>query len=190
MEHELSAEQEGTHTVSRTGNDSTEVTNNYGIPNANFVVESDSESGQVTGITNVGFTSDSDTTTVTNNLTNTITPNTVDSNYTTTFDSAQERLASKSTHTGTNTSTDTGTSSTTTHNTPKFSRTETSGYRGYTDTYSATTPNNHGRIMNRTGNIGVTTTQQMLEQERNIARINVIQEYMDDINHHMLLAVY
>lgn len=189
MEHELSAEQEGTHTVSRTGNDSKEVTNSYAIPNATMTVETDS-SGQVTAITDVAPTTDSDTTTTVVDGSTTVTPNTTDSTYTTTYNDTNERLNSKTTSTGSNTTSDDTTTTTDSHSTPKYSRSETSGYRGYTDTYSATTPNNHGRIMNRTGNIGVTTTQQMLQQERNIARINVIQEYMEDINHHMLLSIY
>lgn len=189
MEHELSAEQEGTHTVSRTGNDSTEVTNSYAIPNATMTVERD-ESGVVKAIKDVDKSTDKDTTTTTVDGTTTTTPNTTDSTYTTTYNDTNERLNNKTTTSGTNTTSDDTTTTVDSHSTPKFSRSETSGYRGYTDTYSATTPNNHGRIMNRTGNIGVTTTQQMLEQERNIARINIIEEYMNDINHHMLLAIY
>lgn len=190
MEHEFHSEQEGKHTVSREGNDSKEVTNNYIIPNADFNVENDDTSQHITGIINVEKSENSDTSTVSLNTTTTVTPNTKDENYTTTYDSETARLASKVERSGTETSSDSSTNTTSTHSTPKFSRSETSGYRGYTDTYEASDPNKSGRIFNRTGNIGVTTTQQMLEQERNIARINVIQEYMEDINHHMLLAIY
>lgn len=189
MEHEYSTEQEGSHTVSRTGNDSTEVTNSYAIPNASLTVNTGSD-GQVSSITEVAPSSDSDTTTTTVDGTTTTTPNTTDSTYTTTYNDTNERLNNKTTTSGTNTTSDDTTTTTDSHSTPKYSRTETTGYRGYTDSYSATTPNKHGRVFNRTGNIGVTTSQQMLEQERNIARINIIEEYMNDINHHMLLSIY
>lgn len=183
MEHEFNSEQEGKHTVSREGNDSKEVTNNYIVPNAKFDISSE-------GITDVEISDDKDTTTTTVDGTTTVTPDTKVENYTTTYDNEEPRLNNDTRSSGTETTDDNTTTTVDSHSTPKFSRSETSGYRGYTDTYEAADPNKRGRIFNRTGNIGVTTTQQMLEQERNIARINVIQEYMEDINHHMLLAVY
>lgn len=56
-----------------------------------------------------------------------------------------------------------------------------------TKTYGDDTLTHH---LTRKGNIGVTTTQQMIESERDIARFNVIEEYMEDINKYLLLSVW
>lgn len=47
-----------------------------------------------------------------------------------------------------------------------------------------------GRKLTRSGNIGVTTTQQMLESERELARLSIIDEFMDDVKKEILLGIY
>lgn len=42
----------------------------------------------------------------------------------------------------------------------------------------------------RSGNIGVTTSQQMIEQQRNLVRYSVLEEFFNDINHELLLAAW
>lgn len=42
----------------------------------------------------------------------------------------------------------------------------------------------------RSGNIGVTTSQQMIEQERKIVRFSVLREFFDDINKELLLKIW
>ena len=43
--------------------------------------------------------------------------------------------------------------------------------------------------LTRSGNIGVTTTQQMIEQERNVARFNIIKEFCDELSQFIVLGV-
>ncbi len=44
--------------------------------------------------------------------------------------------------------------------------------------------------LNRKGNIGVTTSQQMIESEREVARYNVLKEFFEDLNRYLLLATW
>lgn len=46
------------------------------------------------------------------------------------------------------------------------------------------------RELSRRGNIGVTTSQQMLEQERQVVRFSVIQEFFKDLEAQLLLGCY
>lgn len=47
-----------------------------------------------------------------------------------------------------------------------------------------------GGKIRRYGNIGVTTTQQMIEQQRNIVRYSVINDYFNDLDKEVLLNIY
>lgn len=96
-------------------------------------------------------------------------------NYTTTYDDSSEgRLQSYSTTQGQTTTTVTGGPTTTTNN--NSTKTE----RG-TDTLI--------HSLNRSGNIGVTTTQQMIEQEREILKFNIIKEYFEGLVPLITLAI-
>lgn len=46
------------------------------------------------------------------------------------------------------------------------------------------------RELSRRGNIGVTTSQQMLEQERQVVRFSVIEEFFKDLENQLLLSCY
>ena len=64
-------------------------------------------------------------------------------------------------------------------------------FASYTDTESfdeRVDTNDHE--LSRRGNIGVTTSQQMIEQERNIVRFSVVKEFFNDLNNELLLAVW
>lgn len=102
------------------------------------------------------------------------------SHYTTTYDDAsQGRLAdytvqeggtNSSTHVDNNGVTDT-----------MFNSEE------YTDTKTITSD---GYELERHGNIGVTSTQDMLEQERNIRRFSVLKEFCKELGNYICLSVY
>ena len=57
----------------------------------------------------------------------------------------------------------------------------------YTDTRSK---NNDSYELKRSGNIGVTTSQQMIESEREVARFNVLKEFFEDLNRYLLLSTW
>lgn len=64
-------------------------------------------------------------------------------------------------------------------------------FASYTDTESFTSRvNTKVHNFSRSGNIGVTTSQQMIEQERNLVKFSVIEEFFKDLNHELLLAVW
>ena len=44
--------------------------------------------------------------------------------------------------------------------------------------------------LTRSGNIGVTTSQQMIEQERQLVKFSVLREFFDDVNKELLLSVW
>ena len=52
------------------------------------------------------------------------------------------------------------------------------------------TQENDGYTFERHGNIGVTTTQQMLEQERNIRRFAILKEFCKELSSYVCLSVY
>lgn len=96
-------------------------------------------------------------------------------NYTTTYDDSTEgRLQSYSTTEGQSTTTVTGGPVTDVTN-------------NQTVTENGTEQTIHN--LTRSGNIGVTTTQQMIEQERNILRFNIIKEYFDGLVPLITLAI-
>lgn len=64
-------------------------------------------------------------------------------------------------------------------------------FASYTDTESFTSRvNTKVHNFTRSGNIGVTTSQQMIEQERNLVKFSVIEEFFKDLNHELLLAAW
>lgn len=61
----------------------------------------------------------------------------------------------------------------------------------YTDTRSYTNRNDANvHSLTRSGNIGVTTSQQMIESERQLVRFSLLKEFFDDINKELLLYVW
>lgn len=44
--------------------------------------------------------------------------------------------------------------------------------------------------LTRSGNIGVTTTQQMIESEREVARFNLLKEFFEELNNYILLSIW
>lgn len=61
----------------------------------------------------------------------------------------------------------------------------------YTDTKSFTNRNDETEhSLTRSGNIGVTTSQQMIESERQLVRYSLLKEFFDDINKELLLYVW
>lgn len=65
---------------------------------------------------------------------------------------------------------------------------KTTEYNSVADTQGGSDRTEHE--LTRSGNIGVTTTQQMLESERELARFNVIDEFCRELNKEILLGVY
>lgn len=111
--------------------------------------------------------------------------------YTTTMDSAAEsRLAAYDTNAG-----DTSQSSNTLIGTdfPLIGR-KTAGAPGaasYTDTKTFNDrEDTNEHTLTRKGNIGVTTSQQMIESERQIVKISLIKEFFEDVNKELLLKVW
>ena len=61
----------------------------------------------------------------------------------------------------------------------------------YTDEKSFTNRNDKvEHSFNRSGNIGITTTQQMLEQERNIVKFSIINEFYNDLVENLCLQIW
>lgn len=52
------------------------------------------------------------------------------------------------------------------------------------------TQNDDGYVLERHGNIGVTSTQDMLEQERNIRRYSILKEFCRELGSYVCLSVY
>lgn len=67
-------------------------------------------------------------------------------------------------------------------------RVDTKTYNNVKDQSSGNDTTEH--TLTRSGNIGVTTTQQMLESERELARFNIIDEFCKELNKQILLGVY
>lgn len=113
-------------------------------------------------------------------------------NYTTTYDDASEsRLKDYSTTTG----------ETASHGSNVSHRVEDEEVIGkiwggtnidpYTDTKSFTDrSDSKSHNLTRSGNIGVTTSQQMIESERELANFNIIRQFCEELNKEILLEVY
>lgn len=53
-----------------------------------------------------------------------------------------------------------------------------------------TTHGNTTESLNRKGNIGVTTSQQMIESERELADFNVVKMFFEELNHYIMLQIW
>ena len=107
--------------------------------------------------------------------------------YTTTYDDAStSRLESYDVQSGGTTTSETGTNSTTTHLTPtaEVNRNQS---ETYTDVKSREDDSYH---LTRRGNIGVTSTQEMIEKEREVARFNIVKEFFEELNKEVLLSIW
>lgn len=122
--------------------------------------------------TNVYLTDDgSDTTTVTHGKSNTVTANNVkNSYYVTTDESSTPRLENENQQTGSTTDQEGGTTSTTT------THVQTTATIGG-GTYSA--DKIVGELKEKSGNIGVTTSQQMLQSEVELRLNPLVMQYID-----------
>ena len=98
---------------------------------------------------------------------------------TTTYDSATYRNEWKETSND-------GSQSQTVHLKPKASESVYNGEE-YTDTKDR---GDDSYQLSRKGNIGVTTSQQMIESEREVARYNVLKEFFEDLNRYLLLSTW
>lgn len=67
-------------------------------------------------------------------------------------------------------------------------RTDTTTYNNVKDQLSGNDTKEHS--LTRSGNIGVTTSQQMIESERELVRFNVIDEFCKELNKEILLSVW
>lgn len=67
-------------------------------------------------------------------------------------------------------------------------RTDTTTYNNVKDQLSGNDTKAHS--LTRSGNIGVTTSQQMIESERDLVRFNVIDEFCKELNKEILLSVW
>lgn len=108
------------------------------------------------------------------------------------FENANEKT---SVGTGSETNETTGTTTTTNSGTDNVSHTGTdtvvhSGTDTDIDTLSGKDTNVRNYSLTRTGNIGVTTSQQMIEQERNIADFSALQELAHGIINTITIGVY
>ena len=165
----------GEFSTERTGNNSVETTNTGVIPNAKLTIGGADGDISVVGVdwSNTGDK-------VTTEADNTNKPTTI--NSVTTYDSDTPVTLNKSENTGKTTST--------TNQDDKFSTTSVRGARGWKDTTKTVTPSDDYHNLNRQGNIGVTTTQEMIEKERQVARYSVIEEFMNDMKHEVMLSTW
>ena len=71
-----------------------------------------------------------------------------------------------------------------------LARTDSAESSGSSTTTSSSTPGDETvtHELTRKGNIGVTTTQQMIQSEREVASFNIIEEYFKDINKYLLIS--
>lgn len=61
---------------------------------------------------------------------------------------------------------------------------------GKTDTAKETGTETTNHKLTRKGNIGVTTTQEMIQAERQVAEFNIIEAFFTELNNHILLNTY
>lgn len=113
------------------------------------------------------------------------------SNYITTMDDAEEgRLQSYTTGEGT---TSQGLYSDVVSDYPATAKITAGNpaFASYTDTESFTTRvDTKEHDLTRSGNIGVTTSQQMIEQERKLVEFSVVKEFFKDLEHALFLSVW
>ena len=63
-------------------------------------------------------------------------------------------------------------------------------YKNRVDVTTINNYSNNTHILTRSGNIGVTTTQQMLQSEREVAHFNIIDDYLDGVSNEIMLNFY
>lgn len=63
-------------------------------------------------------------------------------------------------------------------------------YKNRVDVTTINNDSNNTHILTRSGNIGVTTTQQMLQSEREVAHFNIIDDYLDGVSNEIMLNFY
>ena len=165
--------QNGTETLSHTV-DKKGKTLNFESNQVDLVAPTEGEQAYEQDAHVSSWTSDGSDT-VTNSQT---TDSTVE-HQTTTYDSATYRNEWKET------SNDGGTTQTTKLK-PKASESVYNGEE-YTDTKDR---GDDSYQLSRKGNIGVTTSQQMIESEREVARYNVLKEFFEDLNRYLLLSTW
>lgn len=115
----------------------------------------------------------------TRNLTDTETPNITNTRSVKGFNSNTWADAEKNDTTGTDTITHTGT------DTHQHTGTDTFDY-----TDSKRVDDDNTTSIRRTGNIGVTTTQKMIEEERNIAEFNIISYITQSFKQRFCILIY
>lgn len=113
-------------------------------------------------------------------------------NYTTTYDKADEnRLKDYSTSSGRSSNAAQTTSQSVEDETTYGEVWGGSSAQPFKDTKSFTDrKDSKDHELTRSGNIGVTTSQQMIESERELVRFNVIDEFCKELNKEILLSVW
>ena len=128
-----------------------------------------------------------DTTTSTDGGTDATTGNSTDLNQVKAFDTAANTFTDREKDTVNNSSSTTYGKTNT--NTTQFGKTNTNTTQ-YGHTNNNAYSKNDTENIRAYGNIGVTTTQQMIEQERDIAKFNIYQVILDEFKQHFCLLVY
>ena len=125
------------------------------------------------------------------NLTDTETPNLTDTRSVKGFNSNTWAEAEKNVKTGTDGTTHTGTDTLVRTGTDTVKRTGTDNTQ-YNDreTIEEGSTNNNTYTERRTGNIGVTTTQKMIEEERNIAEFSIINYICQSFKTRFCILIY
>lgn len=178
MEIGVAKGDKGESYVERANGSGREITSTTVVPNATVTIINTGENPDnfIAGSVGVGGAGDTVETEADSNNKPTTT------NSVTTYDSNTPVTLSKSESQGK--------SKTTSKQDPKFSTTVSTGVRGWKDTTKTTTPSEDYHNLNRQGNIGVTTTQDMIDKERDIARYSVIEEFMNDLKREICLKVW
>lgn len=69
-------------------------------------------------------------------------------------------------------------------------RTNETTFNSVTDSGINNTKDSNTHKLTRSGNIGVTTSQQMIESERDLANFNIVNQFCEELNKEILLGVY
>lgn len=125
------------------------------------------------------------------NLTDTETPNLTDTRSVKGFNSNTWAEAEKNVKTGTDGTTHTGTDTLNRTGTDTVTRTGSDNIKhDDTENINEGTTNNNRFTERRTGNIGVTTTQKMIEEERNIAEFSIINYICQSFKTRFCILIY
>lgn len=172
------------------------------------MVETEQENNKITNdLTDTLEKNETNNTTITDNTTNTTnatnTTNTSDNatntnNKTITeqqqgFNSNDWNDVKKTSENTTDETTNTGNKTTTDETTDTLEKNETNNSTitdNTTQKHTGTTDNNNSRTLTRSGNIGVTTTQQMLQSERELRQYDYFKNIFEDIDKILTLVIY